>query len=471
VDQARPDVIVTQERRRCRGGTLGRHTPNPLASSFPLSLVGAQAAFGSGMRSSFLLAAALLLACSSESKEETPTTLPEARSALSRDASPNVSEADRATFVADNSAFAVDLLRVAGEPTANALVSPHSVSTALAMTYAGAAGTTRDDIARALRFTLPEERLHPAFNWIDLEVSSRALGATGKDGAAARLNVENALFAASDAVVAPPYLDTLATSYGAGVKLVDFARDSAGATAKINAYIEEKTESRIKDLLSDPLDPATRFVLVNTVYANAAWMKPFQAGATAPGPFTTPSAVASVPMMRSSGELAYATSEAADVVELPLSGGSLVFDVVLPRGSVADYEAKLTGGGLTQLLASASPRLVSLTLPKFRLEPERSTSLKEALSTLGMASAFGAADFSRMLPNERIRLADVVHKTFLKIDENGLEAAAATAVIGERTSAPIDAPVTFVVDRPFVVVLRDRPTGQILFLGHVLDPR
>ncbi len=212
-------------------------------------------------------------------------------------------------------------------------------------------------------------------------------------------------------------------------------------------------------------------MLVNTVYANAGWSRPFVKESTTAGTFKTLAGDVQVPMMRSSGELAYASDERAEVVELALSGDELVFDVIVPKGTVAEYETTLTGGGLSQLLRASSGRMVNLTLPKFRLEPKRSTSLKDALSTLGMASAFQAADLSRMLPGEGLRIADVVHKTFLEIDEDGLEAAAATAVIGERESAPVDPPVTVTVNRPFLVVLRDRPTGQILFLGHVTDPR
>lgn len=426
------------------------------------------------MRFSKLSLSALLLAavaCGSSDDSGPATTFPEARSALTRVSEPIVPEADRSLFVADNAAFAVDLLRVVAVNGENTLVSPHSVSNALAMTYAGAAGSTRDDIGRALHFTLPEERLHSAFNWMDTELDKRAENAVGRDGKAARLNVDNELFGAVDARFTASYLDTLALNYGSGVKLLDFERASVEATAKINRHVEERTEGRIKDLLTDPLDANTRFVLVNTVYANAGWARPFTKASTTAGTFKTITSDVQVPMMRSSGEMAYASDARAEVVELALSGDQLVFDVILPKGPVADYETTLTGGGLTQLLRAASGRLVDLTLPKFRLEPKRSTSLKAALSTLGMASAFVAADFSRMLPGESIQLADVVHKTFLEIDEDGLEAAAATAVIGERSSAPLDPPVTVTVDRPFLVVLRDRPTGQILFLGHVTDPR
>jgi serpin B len=411
-------------------------------------------------------------ACSSSSvaPPEGPTSFSEAKSSLKRVSDPSVADADRALFISDNSAFAVDLMRVVAAAGENTLVSPHSISTALAMTYAGAAAKTRDDIGHALHFTLPEDKLHPAFNWIDLELSKRAEGAKGKDGKAARLNVDNLLFGAPDAEFATPYLDALALHYGAGVKLLDFQKKPTESTKQINDYVDTKTEGRIKDLLSDPLSADTRFVLVNTVYANAAWAKPFAESQTVSETFHAFGGDRQVPMMKSSGELSYASNDKAEVVELPLDGGGLVFDVVLPKGTVAEYQTTLTGGGIDQLLNAASGRVVKLSLPKFRLEPKKSASLKEALSTLGMASAFAGADFSRMLPKESIVLADVVHKTFLEIDEKGLEAAAATAVIGEKTSAAVDPPVTVTVDRPFVIVLRDRPTGQILFLGQVNDP-
>jgi serpin B len=420
------------------------------------------------------LALAALAGCGTAFSDEVQTPkFDEARSSLSRATAAAPADAEEATFIEDNTTFAVNLLHQTAKPGANSLVSPHSISTALAMTYAGAANATKTEMQNALHFTLPDEKLHPAFNWLDQQIASRAAGARGKDGAAARVNIENTLFGAKDATFVPAFLDTLATNYGAGVKLADFASDPAGVTDKINAWIAEQTEQRIPKLLAAPLGTDTRFVLVNTVYVNAAWETPFQKSATTQDSFTTAGGPVTVPTLHNGyGEFSYAKTDAAEVVSIPLAANGLTFDVILPTASLATYEAALDGKALRALLASAKSNPVDLALPKFKIDPAESTSLKDALSALGMPGAFeGGADFTGMVQGEPIQLADVVHKAFLAIDEDGLEAAAATAVEGMNTSAIAGELVHVKVDRPFLIALRDRPTGQVLFLGHVVDPR
>lgn len=422
-----------------------------------------------------LLALAALAGCTATAFSDDPQTsqFAEARSSLSRATPTAPAGADEATFVQDNTTFAVNLLRQTANPGANSLVSPHSISIALAMTYAGAGSSTKTEMRDTLHFSLADEKLHPAFNWLDQQIASRAVGAQGKDGKAARVNIQNTLFGAEDATFVPAFLDTLAIHYGAGVKLADFASNASGETDRINAWIAEQTEQRIPKLLGKPLTGDTRFVLVNTVYVNAAWTTPFQKSATTQDPFTTPSGVVNVPTLHNGfGEFAYVKTDAAEVVEIPLSTTGLSFAVILPTGSLAEYEATLDGPALGALLASTRANPVDLALPKFKIDPAESTSLKDALSALGMPSAFvDGANFKGLVANEDIHLADVVHKAFLEIDEDGLEAAAATAVIGERDSAIAGELVHMKVDRPFLIALRDQPTGQVLFLGHVVDPR
>ncbi len=429
------------------------------------------------MRTPLLLAALLtgtLFACTSTTPEPEPAgpdTRPagieEAKSELTRDLAPVVTPADQAALVAGNTDFALALFKQTAKPTTNLVQSPHSISTALAMVYAGAAGQTKADVATALHFDVPDAELHPAFNWLDLQIESRAKSAAGKDGKPARVHVDNLLFGAKQTVFGTPFLDTLAVHYGAGVQKVDFGQPSTVET--INSWVAQRTEQRIPKLL-DAVDASTRLVLVNTVYVNAAWAAPFTKEATADETFATPSGARTLPFMHQTGGMRYADTDAAQVVELGLSTEGLVFDVILPKGDLAAFEAEQTRASLSSLLGTLPYTEVALSLPKFKIEPTADGSIKQALSALGMASAFtAAADLSPLVPAERIQLFDVVHKTFFEIDEEGLEAAAATAVTGRATSAP-PIPVPMRVDRPFLIVLRDLPTGQVLFLGHIVDP-
>jgi serpin B len=409
-----------------------------------------------------------LLSVAAACGDDPATDIPEVRSDVARDLAPAVSPEQLASLVEGNTAFATDLYRlVRGEP-GNLFMSPHSISIALAMTYAGAAGSTATQMADALHFTLPEPELHAAFNALDLALASRAAQAQG-DTIPFRLTTANALFGQLGWSFEAPFLDTLAESYGAGVRVLDFAADPDGARTTINDWVEDRTNDRIEDLLPEgSIQTSTRLVLANAIYFSAAWSNPFAVAETADRPFhLAGGATVMVPTLHQDAERGYGAGPGYRAAELPYDGEQLSMVVIVPD-DLAAFEAALDGDRLAAIIDSITAHELELSLPKFRFDAP--LGLAEHLAALGMVDAFTeAADFSRIDGARDLLIQDVLHEGFVAIDERGTEAAAATAVIIGDTSVPERA--TLAVDRPFVFLIRDRPTGAVLFLGRVVDPR
>ncbi|MBI5546587.1 MAG: serpin family protein [Deltaproteobacteria bacterium] len=422
-----------------------------------------------------LLASALAVvtaACgnSSSDKDAEPVIPEAARSQLARNTSPQVLPADAEALVAGNTAFGADLLKRVGG-TENAMISPYSISLAIAMTWAGARTQTEQAIAQTMHFSLPQERLHPAINQLDLALAGRGQNAQGKDGKPFRLKIANAAWGERTFDFVPSYLDTLATSYGAGVNLMDVLQAAEAARVTINDWVAYQTEDRIQDLLPQgSVTSATRLVLTNAVYFNAAWKTKFEQNATRDAPFTladgNPVSVSTM-----FGEVAGRYAEGADFIaaELPYDGSEVAMTLVMPKAvSLAAFEAGLDGARLQAIVGALADESLLIQLPKFQFEGK--ASLAEALSALGMEVAFSdAADFSGIHAAGGLSISDVIHQTFVAVDEAGTEAAAATGVVVGTTSVPVGRQVQ--VDRPFLFLIRDVQTGAVLFLGHVYDPR
>jgi len=369
----------------------------------------------------------------------------------------------------ENGALALDIYHVLRREGGNLFYSPHSISLALAMTYAGARGETARQMAEALHYTLPPERLHPALNSLDQILALRGEGAQGKDGEGFRLNVANALWGQADYSFLDSFLDALAENYGDGMRLVDFVQDAEAARGAINGWVSEETEGRIEELLGpDAVNADTRLVLTNAIYFNAAWAYPFQENATEDGSFHGLTGESTVPMMRQTERLNYAEGPGYQVVELPYDGYELAMTIVLPEeGGFEAFEESLDAERVEEVLQSLERRQVALTLPRFELETE--LSLVKALTALGMTDAFGAgADFSGMTGERDLFIGNVVHKAFVSVDEAGTEAAAAPGVV-MLAGAAADEPVQVVVDRPFITLIRDLETGAVLFVGRIID--
>jgi serpin B len=394
-----------------------------------------------------------------------------ARSAKQRETSPDVADQDLAGLVDGNSAFAFDLYQILREGRGNVFYSPYSISVALAMTYAGARGETERQMADALRFSLSQDHLHPAFNGLDLEMARRGEGAQGKDGEGFRLNVVNAIWGQAGYPFLPEFLDILAENYGAGLRVLDFSSAPEESRVTINDWVSEQTEGRIEDLIpAGVIDALTRLVLTNAIYFNAAWGSPFESSLTADGPFhLLGGGEVTVPMMKQTESLGYASGEGYQAIELPYDGHELSMVVLLPdAGGFGGFEDALDAGRVDAIVGDLSYRQVALTLPRFEVESD--FSLADALAALGMPDAFSSgADFSGMTGGRDLFISEVVHKAFVSVDEAGTEAAAATAVVMKRLALP-EEPVEVIVDRPFIFLIRDIQTGAILFVGRVVDP-
>jgi serpin B len=390
------------------------------------------------------------------------------RSDRDRLTSPDVAEADLAELVAGNSAFAFDLYQAIREEESNLFYSPYSISLALAMTYAGAHGETEHQMADTLHYALPQERLHPAFNALGLELGRRAEGGEGQEGGF-RLNIANSIWGQTGYSFLPEFLDILAENYGAGLRVLDFVSASEDSRLSINDWVSDETESKIEDLLPpNSITSQTVLVLTNAIYFNAAWSSPFSEGLTHDGTFhLLDGSQDTVPMMGQTEYFGYAEGETYQAVELPYEGQELSMVILLPEaGSFEEFAGKLDAERVASMLTDIAPQQVHLTMPRFTYES--GFSLKETLAAMGMPAAFSAADFSGMDGTRSLFIDDVIHKAFVSVDEAGTEAAAATAVTVAR--AALTQPKDVKVDRPFVFMIRDIETGAVLFLGHVVHP-
>ncbi len=386
--------------------------------------------------------------------------------------SPAADKADLTALVEGNSEFAFDLYQVLKDGDGNLLYSPYSISLALAMTYGGARGDTENQMGDALQFLLPQDRLHAAFDSLDLELASRGEGAGGKDDEGFRLHIVNAIWGQKGYDFLREYLDLLAENYGAGLRILDFMKAPEQSRVTINDWVSEQTEDRIKDLIPQgAIDALTRLVLTNAIYFNAAWQYPFDEDATSSGDFFLLSGdKVTVPMMRQTESLGYAGGDGYQALELPYDGRELSMVILLPeQGRFASFEASLSRQLVDGIIQKIGYRQVVLSMPKF--EYESSVGLKQPLTALGMKDAFipEAADFSGMDGRRDLFIQDVLHKAFVSVDEAGTEAAAATAVIVGTTSITPEK-IEVKIERPFIYLIRDIETGTVLFVGRVMNP-
>jgi serpin B len=389
---------------------------------------------------------------------------------LPRIVEPDASSEEVARLSQDNADFAFALLGALGARDTNLFYSPHSISTALAMLYAGAQGDTARQMAHALHYGLDPPRLHPAFNALDLALASRADAAPPTGGEPFQLNVVNQLWGQQGHEFLASYLDLIAQHYGANLMLLDFAADPDTARAVINDWISERTEQRIPELLpAGSVDTLTVLVLTNAIYFRASWQSPFDAGRTVEAAFVRlDGSEVEVPTMRQTLDTGYAEGEGWAAAELDYVGEDLSMVLLVPEAGTLDaFEASLDGPRVRSILADLETRNLALSLPRFTVRSR--PGLKSALMALGMRDAFGAsADFSGIDGTRELSVSDVVHEGWISVDETGTEAAAATAVVVVSTA--MREPAVLTVDRPFLFLIRDVPTGAILFVGRVVDP-
>ncbi len=366
-------------------------------------------------------------------------------------------------------AFAVDLYREISAGDDNLFYSPSSLAAALAMTWAGARGETAAEMADVLHLPADQAAAHAA--WAALQDA----WAPGED-ATHRLEVANRLWPQIGFDLQPSYLELVRERYDGGLQPLDFVGDLEGSRLTINAWVEDRTEEKIKDLLPPgSLVPATRLVLTNAVYFLGDWKHAFEPRATRDEDFRLPDGgTVAAPMMRQVERLNLAVHEGVRVLELPYAGEELSMFVLLPDApdGLADLERRLDAATLETWLGGATPERVRCVLPKFSVTA--GFDLAATLAKMGMPSAFAPsrADFSGLTGGKDLVIDRVIHKAFVDVDETGTEAAAATAITMKLTSVSNEPPpVEFRADHPFLYLIRHRETGAILFLGRLTDPR
>jgi serine protease inhibitor len=371
-------------------------------------------------------------------------------------------------LVNGNNKVALDMYRALSSKSGNFFISPYSISSALAMTYAGARGKTETQIAKALRFTLGQELLHPSFAKLNKDLSADKTKGY-------QLNIANALWGQQGYKFLPDFLALTEKNYGAGIKEVDFSKDAESVRKTINTWVEKQTQDKIKELIkAGVLDSLTRLVLTNAIYFKGDWNSKFNTKMTQEDSFNLlKGEPIKTPLMHQREHLKYADMEDAQIIELPyVASSTLSMVVFLPKKAdgITGFESKFTKINIEQWLLKLKSEEVNIYLPKFKIE--YGCELQNMLGYLGMIDAFSAkdADFSGISAEKPgLYISRVIHKAFIDVNEEGTEAAAATAVIMERGKD--SEPIEFRADHPFIFMIRDMTTGSILFIGRVMDPR
>jgi serpin B len=354
----------------------------------------------------------------------------------------------------------------------NLFFSPFSISSALAITYEGAQGKTADEIRSVFYFPKNDSDLREGYRNLNAGINSGDSGYS--------LKTANALWAERTYPFLAEYTSTAERYYGAKTTNLDFKGSPEDARVTINTWVEGKTEKKIQDLIpAGVIDPTTRLIITNAIYFKGDWVKQFDKNKTTDADFRTGSGkTVQVPMMQRTDEDAvylYADSADLQMLSMPYehsTGSQLSMIVLLPRAdNLTAAEASLSTGTLSALQQSAESRRVMVYFPRYTLKTKYS--LPDTLGSMGMPTAFtGNADFSAMDGTKDLFISDVIHQAFVDINENGTEAAAATAVVMKLAAAPVereDVPV-FRADHPFIFLIRDDKTGTILFMGRVTDP-
>lgn len=372
------------------------------------------------------------------------------------------------TLVQGNNAFALGLYaKLGAENKGNIFFSPYSVSTALAMAYAGAKGKTAAEMADVLHFTLPQDELPPAFS----ALAARLHGDVKKEGY--QLSIANRLWGRTGYSFLPAFLQVTRDDFGAELAQLDFAQNVEAART-INNWVEEKTAKKIKDLIAPAmLGPTTTLVLTNAIYFKGDWQLKFAVSAMHDAPFSlAPQERVTVPMMQQQAMFAYGTADGLQILELPYLRRNLSMLVFLPNevDGLAGVEKGLSLETLKAWTSGLTVQTVKVFLPKFKISA--GFRLDKTLESMGMSQAFSRdADFSGMTGRHNVFFSAVIHKAFVNVKESGTEAAAATGIMMAMAAPRPQKIQTFRADHPFLFLIRDNRSGSILFLGRIVNPK
>jgi len=399
----------------------------------------------------------------------------------------NLSE-DVTQVAAGNNRFALQLYQKLQSEGGNLFFSPYSISTALAMVYAGARGETREQMAKVLSLATAGESPSPGSSAATLppgkpitpEQVAQAFGKIIKDlnargaGGKYELRTANALWGQKDYKFLPDFVTLVEREYGGKLQQVDFVKAAEQARQTINTWVDKQTNGKIKDLIGPGvLDAMTRLVLTNAIYFKGNWINQFEKDRTQDEPFTLANATTvQAPMMNQKARFGYAETDALQTLEMPYAGEELTMVVLLPKKTdgIAELGKDLTADNLVKWLQQIRQREVIVTVPKFKMTSK--FSLGQVLQSMGMTDAFSdKADFSGMTGNRDLFLSAVIHQAYVDVNEEGTEAAAATGAVMSVTSiGPGQTPI-FRADHPFLFLIRDKKTDSILFLGRVMNPK
>lgn len=376
--------------------------------------------------------------------------------------------------VAGNNAFGFELYnRLKSEP-GNLFFSPYNITATMVMAYAGAAGLTKQEIQSVMRYLSSDDNLFAAFAALNKKLSTAWFQGPNES----RLMLANSVWVQRDLKLIPSYKETLDHYFRTSLRLADFMRNPEGARLNINAWVKEKTQGRIPDLVNEgEIDKSTRLVLVSSIFMKAVWKDAFDPDLTTSGTFfLSGNQSVSADMMTRSAQMPYYEDNAVQVLEMPYRSTNkdepkFSMVIILPRnGNIAAAENLLNSGRFDQLIKELSYKQVIATVPKFTYSSD--FNLNNTFQAMGLQAPFSnLADFSAMTETPVV-IGGVLHKAFVAVDEKGTEAVAATAVtINVKSYIPEESAVVFKADHPFVFVILDRSTGSILFIGRLATPQ
>jgi serpin B len=361
-------------------------------------------------------------------------------------------------------AFGLNLFQeiVQSEPDKNVFISPLSVAMALGMTLNGAAGTTEEAMRRTLEFgDMIQDDINASFQSLMALLMSL--------DPEVRFDIANSIWYRLEFHVEQDFIDVNRTYFDAEVRELDFSLPEAPGI--INAWVDDKTQGKIEEII-DQIDPLVVMFLINAIYFKGTWTYEFDEELTQDDLFTTAEgSQVSCRMMKQESEFMYFETEDFQAVDLPYGDGKFSMTILLPKSGV-HVDAlvdRLTPEKWTSWTGSFSKTEGIVQLPKFRIEYEKS--LVDVLTAMGMGVAFnaGQADFSRINSIEQLFISEVLHKTFVDVDEKGTEAAAVTVVVVELTGVG-GSGFVMRVDRPFVFVIRERQSNALCFMGKIVEP-
>lgn len=378
-----------------------------------------------------------------------------------------VNSKELSAVVNANNQFAFDLYQNlnAKDKGKNIFVSPYSISTALAMAFEGSNGNTRKQMAGVFHFDMPDAKRRAGFSTL-IEQTNAGPGKHYK------LSVANALWGQKGYHFEPVFTQTIDKFYGGGFNEVDFPDDKPATIHKINTWVEDKTAGKIRDLIhSDDINELTRLVITNAIYFKGDWASQFKKAATKDEPFHLSNGkTVQAPMMRQTGDFRFARENGMAVIELPYQDNDLSMIAILPDGDIEKMGEGLSLGNMQKLRAAMRSQEVDVTIPRFKFDARYL--IGGNLSAMGMPDAFseGLADFSGITGKKDLYITSVIHQAMIDVNEEGSEAAAATAVVMGGKSVRFDMPETFHADRPFFFMIVHNATGSILFMGRVSNP-